>query len=39
MDIIVFDLGGVCIFNFQTIGKIALHYHLKEEEVYAQYMR
>ena len=39
MDIIVFDLGGVCIFNFQTIGKIALHYHLKEDDVYAEYMR
>ena len=39
MDIIVFDLGGVCIFNFQTIGKIALHYHLNEADVYAEYMR
>ena len=39
MNLIVFDLGGVCIFNFQTIGKIALHYHLNEDDVYAEYMR
>lgn len=30
MKLFIFDLGGVCIFNFQTIGKIAHHYHIDE---------
>jgi FMN phosphatase YigB (HAD superfamily) len=34
----IFDLGGVCIFNFQTLGKIASTYHLEEQVLIDYYM-
>ncbi|MBQ9494637.1 MAG: HAD-IA family hydrolase [Treponema sp.] len=39
MKLYIFDLGGVCIFNFQTIGKIAKKYHIVEKDLYAHYMQ
>ncbi len=33
----IFDLGGVVVHNYQTIGRIALKYHLDEEKLLRDY--
>lgn len=39
MKLTIFDLGGVCVFNFQTIGKMARKYHIDEEVLLSEYMK
>ena len=39
MKLYVFDLGGVCVFNFQTIGKIARMYNLDEKFLLNDYLQ
>ncbi len=37
-ELAIFDLGGVVIHNWQTLGRIARLYRLDEEKLYADYL-
>lgn len=39
MKLYIFDLGGVCVFNFQVVGKIARMYNLNEKKLLDDYLQ